>query len=111
MKLCGVVVTVMNFEARGCEFEPQHKPFYLFFSFFRFFKLAITLFRENSGTKSLHKRLHISLEKLGISMNRACPRVLTFLIGYLVKSVDDFHWGLPHCAPYYYILTINQGMI
>ena len=71
---------------------------FIFILFFRFFKLAITLFRENSGTKSLHKRLHISLEKLGISMNRACPRVLTFLIVYLVKSVDNFHRGMPHCA-------------
>ena len=31
-------------------------------------------------------------------MNRACPRMLTFLIVYLVKSVPNFHRGSPHCA-------------
>ena len=60
--------------------------------------MAITHFRENSGTKTLHKMLQIYPKKVGISMNRVCPRVLTFLIVYLVKSVPNFHRPLPHCA-------------
>ena len=60
--------------------------------------MAITHFQENLGTKTLHKMLQIYPKKVGISMNRVCPRVLTFLIVYLVKSVPYFHRPLPHCA-------------
>ena len=56
----------------------------LIFLNFMNFKLPVSFLRRNTGTKTLHKILHIYPEKLGTSMNRACTRVLTFPI-YVVK--------------------------
>ena len=64
--------------------NPIESHFFIFLNFM-VFKLAVTQNRENPGTKTHHKILQIYPEKLGISMNRACPRVLSFLF-YLVKS-------------------------
>ena len=92
----GVLVKTFSCDAQCSGFETQERDFIIFTLFF-YFKTAVTFFGENWGTTNLQKILHIYLEKLGISMNRACPRVLTFLIVHLVKSVPNFHRGSPHC--------------
>ena len=71
--------------------SPSASLFIFFFLFFRFFKMAITLFRENSGEIYYQNKLHIWLEKLGILMDIACSPVLSLSI-YLVKWLKLAHF-------------------